>query len=82
MLHKLTISNYALIDTLEISFTDGMTTITGETGAGKSIILGALSLLLGKRADTTVLKDKDKKSIVEATFSLPNDSLSTFFVSL
>ena len=82
MLHKLTISNYALIDTLEISFTDGMTTITGETGAGKSIILGALSLLLGKRADTTVLKDKDKKSIVEATFSLPNDSLSTFFESL
>ena len=82
MLHKLTISNYALIDNLEISFTDGMTTITGETGAGKSIILGALSLLLGKRADTTVLKDKDKKSIVEATFSLPNDSLSTFFESL
>ncbi|MBO7054456.1 MAG: DNA repair protein RecN [Bacteroidales bacterium] len=82
MLHKLTISNYALIDTLEISFTDGMTTITGETGAGKSIILGALSLLLGKRADMTVLKDKDKKSIVEATFSLPNDSLSTFFESL
>ncbi|MBO4778972.1 MAG: DNA repair protein RecN [Bacteroidales bacterium] len=82
MLHKLTISNYALIDNLEISFTDGMTTITGETGAGKSIILGALSLLLGKRADTTVLKDKEKKSIVEATFSLPNDSLATFFESL
>ncbi|MCR4800289.1 MAG: DNA repair protein RecN [Bacteroidales bacterium] len=82
MLHKLTISNYALIDNLDISFTDGMTTITGETGAGKSIILGALSLLLGKRADTTVLKDKDKKSIVEATFSLPNDSLSAFFESL
>ena len=82
MLHKLTISNYALIDNLDISFTDGMTTITGETGAGKSIILGALSLLLGKRADTTVLKDKDKKSVVEATFSLPNDSLSVFFESL
>ena len=82
MLHKLTISNYALIDNLDISFTDGMTTITGETGAGKSIILGALSLLLGKRADTTVLKDKNKKSIVEASFSLPNDSLSTFFESL
>ena len=82
MLHKLTISNYALIDNLDISFTDGMTTITGETGAGKSIILGALSLLLGKRADTTVLKDKDKKSVVEATFSLPNDSLSAFFESL
>ena len=82
MLHKLTISNYALIDCLDISFTDGMTTITGETGAGKSIILGALSLLLGKRADTTVLKDKDKKSVVEATFSLPNDSLSAFFESL
>lgn len=82
MLHKLTISNYALIDNLDISFTDGMTTVTGETGAGKSIILGALSLLLGKRADTTVLKDKDKKSVVEATFSLPNDSLSAFFESL
>lgn len=82
MLHKLTISNYALIDNLDISFTDGMTTITGETGAGKSIILGALSLLLGKRADTTVLKDKDKKSVVEATFSLPNDSLLAFFESL
>lgn len=82
MLHKLTISNYALIDNLDISFTDGMTTITGETGAGKSIILGALSLLLGKRADTTVLKDKDKKSVVEATFSLPNDSLMAFFESL
>ena len=82
MLHKLIISNYALIDNLDISFTDGMTTITGETGAGKSIILGALSLLLGKRADTTVLKDKDKKSVVEATFSLPNDSLSAFFESL
>ena len=82
MLHKLTISNYALIDNLDISFTDGMTTITGETGAGKSIILGALSLLLGKRADTTVLKDKDKKSVVEATFSLSNDSLLAFFESL
>lgn len=82
MLHKLTISNYALIDNLDISFTDGMTTITGETGAGKSIILGALSLLLGKRADTTVLKDKYKKSVVEATFSLPNDSLLAFFESL
>ena len=62
MLHKLTISNYALIDNLDIQFPQGMATITGETGAGKSIMLGALSLLLGKRADTSVLKDNEKKA--------------------
>lgn len=79
MLHKLVISNYALIDTLNIQFQDGMSTITGETGAGKSIILGALSLLLGKRADTTILKNKEQKSIIEANFSLNDNSLQIFF---
>lgn len=79
MLHKLVISNYALIDNLNILFTNGLSSITGETGAGKSIILGALSLLLGKRADTTVLKDKNQKSIIEATFSFNDDSFKSFF---
>jgi len=79
MLHKLTISNYALIDTLSIQFANGMATITGETGAGKSIILGALSLLLGKRADTSVLKDKTQKSVIEATFTFNDNSLQPFF---
>ena len=78
MLHKLTISNYALIDNLDIQFPQGMATITGETGAGKSIMLGALSLLLGKRADTSVLKDNEKKSVIEASFKLPKD-LKDFF---
>lgn len=81
MLQKLFISNYALIDNLNISFQKGMSTITGETGAGKSIILGALSLLLGKRADLSVLKDKSKKSIVEATFLLNENSFQSFFDS-
>lgn len=79
MLQKLFISNYALIDNLNISFQKGMSTITGETGAGKSIILGALSLLLGKRADLSVLKDKTKKSVVEATFFFDGNSLQSFF---
>ncbi len=79
MLHKLIISNYALIDTLNIQFDNGMATITGETGAGKSIILGALSLLLGKRADTSVLKDKTQKSVIEATFKFNDNCLQPFF---
>lgn len=82
MLHKLVISNYALIDELNIQFANEMSSITGETGAGKSIMLGALSLLLGKRADTTVLKDKNKKSIIEATFSFPDTSLQSLFETL
>lgn len=81
MLHSLFISNYALIEKLTIEFQDGMSTITGETGAGKSIMLGALSLILGKRADTSVLKDKETKSIIEATFSFPDDSLKDFFIA-
>jgi len=61
MLKSLSINNYALIENLEINFNDGFSVITGETGAGKSIILGALSLILGKRADLNVLKDKVKE---------------------
>ncbi|MCY7293493.1 MAG: AAA family ATPase, partial [Ferruginibacter sp.] len=68
MLQKLRILNYAIIDELTISFSQKLNIITGETGAGKSILMGALDLVLGKRADTSILKDKDKKCIVEATF--------------
>ncbi len=78
MLKRLSISNYALISSIEISFGEGLTIITGETGAGKSIMMGALSLLLGGRADTRVVRDKAAKSIVEATFS-SNDRLRSLF---
>ena len=73
MLKKLRISNYALIDNVEISFENGMTSITGETGAGKSILLGGLSLVLGSRVDNTKIINKDKtKVFVAATlFSSP-----------
>jgi len=70
MIKQLHISNYALIDKLNIGFDDGLTIITGETGAGKSIILGALSLILGERADTKSIRDTSAKTIVEATFSI------------
>lgn len=70
MLTSLHISNYALIDAIDIDFSSGFNVITGETGAGKSIILGALSLILGGRADTKVLRDGGKKSIVEAIFNI------------
>jgi DNA repair protein RecN (Recombination protein N) len=68
MIQSLYIKNYLLIDHLELDFSDGFITITGETGAGKSILMGALSLILGQRVDTTVLKLKDAKCIVEGTF--------------
>ena len=80
MLQNLKIYNYALIDELNIDFTDGLTVITGETGSGKSILLGALSLLLGKRADNQSLLDQTKKCIVEAVFYVKNYGLETFFV--
>ena len=70
MITRLTISNYALIDALDIAFTPGLNIITGETGAGKSIMLGALSLLLGARADSRAIRSAERKSVVEATFSV------------
>jgi DNA repair protein RecN (Recombination protein N) len=79
MLSHLSISNYALIDELDISFSEGFTIITGETGAGKSILLGALSLILGQRADTQVLLDKKKKCVVEGTFNIKGYGLQNFF---
>lgn len=78
MLQSIKIQNYALIHFLEIDFDRGFTTITGETGAGKSIILGALSLLVGQRADSSVLKDQSVKSVVEATFSIDGYNLQGF----
>ena len=79
MLKQLQISNYALIDQLEVSFNQGFNVITGETGAGKSILLGALGFALGDRADTSVLFDKDKKCVVEAHFELNDNNLRPFF---
>ena len=79
MLNKLFVRNYALIRHLELSFDRGLTIITGETGAGKSIILGALGLVLGNRADTATLLDKNEKCIVEGHFDLTGISCSDFF---
>ena len=79
MLKQLHISNYALIDELEVSFQPGYNVITGETGAGKSILLGALSFALGERADTNVLFDKEKKCVVEAQFVLTDETLKSLF---
>lgn len=79
MLINLSIKNYALIDNLNVNFTGGFTTITGETGAGKSILLGGLSLVLGKRADMSSLKDKDSRCIIEAVFDIKNYNLESFF---
>ena len=79
MLTKLKINNYALIDSLEISFNEGMTSITGETGAGKSIILGGLSMVLGSRVDNSKIINKEKKCFVEATFDLTDIYLRDYF---
>jgi DNA repair protein RecN (Recombination protein N) len=79
LLSKLSIKNYALIDRLDVSFASGFTCITGETGAGKSILLGGLSLVLGKRADLTTLRNKDEKCIIESEFEIKNYHLSLFF---
>ena len=79
MLHHLTIQNYALIDELSISFSDGLSIITGETGSGKSILLGALGLVLGNRADLSSLKESDSKCIIEADFDLSSYALKDFF---
>lgn len=81
MLRKIHIQNYALIDHLEIDFQKGLNIITGETGAGKSILLGALTLILGQRADTSVLKDKTKNCIIEGEFDVSDYDLEDFFAS-
>lgn len=79
MITNLSIENFALIEKLSIRFSDGFSTITGETGAGKSILLGALNLVLGKRADLTSLKNKEEKCVVEASFNIKNYNLKFFF---
>jgi len=79
MLKHLAISNYALIDSLSISFDDGFSVITGETGAGKSILLGALGFVLGERTDTSIMLDESKKCAVEATFVVDNERFKPFF---
>ena len=79
MIKQLHISNYALIDKLDIRFDEGLTIITGETGAGKSIILGALSLILGERSDSKAIRDSNAKTIVEATFDIGGYDLDKLF---
>lgn len=79
MLASLSIKNYALIDDLRVKFENGLVIITGETGAGKSILLGGLSLILGKRADLSALKDPSKKCVVEAEFAIEQYGLHDFF---
>jgi DNA repair protein RecN (Recombination protein N) len=79
MLKSIYIDNYALIEKLEIDFQGGLSIITGETGAGKSILLGALGLLLGKRAETNVLKDPERKCVVEGGFFIKGYGLEPFF---
>lgn len=79
MLQKLSIRNYALIDSLDIEFDKGLNIITGETGAGKSIILGALSLILGQRAESKYFFNQDKKCVIEGHFALADDKLKEIF---
>ncbi|HAS36246.1 MAG TPA: DNA repair protein RecN [Flavobacteriales bacterium] len=79
MLHQIYVRNYALIEELKLDFEPGFTAITGETGAGKSILLGALSLLLGERADSKQLLNDEKKCIVEGAFKIEDYSLESFF---
>ena len=79
MITSLSIKNYALIEKLAIDFSKGFSIITGETGAGKSIILGAMGLVLGKRADLTSLKNKEEKCVIEAYFDISKYNLQSFF---
>jgi DNA repair protein RecN (Recombination protein N) len=79
VLISLSIKNYVLIDNLQINFKEGLSTITGETGAGKSILLGALGLVLGDRADLSTIKKTDKKCVIEAIFNVKNYPLQDFF---
>ena len=79
MIRSLSIRNYAIIESVDIDFSDNLTIITGETGAGKSIMMGALGLIMGKRADTKVLYDLNNKCVVEAVFDLSTYDLVSFF---
>jgi len=79
MLSSIVVQNFALIDRLSLNFNEGFTVITGETGSGKSILLGALNLILGERADYSVIRDKTQKTIVEANFDVQNYNLKDFF---
>ena len=79
MLKQLQIKNYALIDELDIKFSNNLSVITGETGAGKSILLGALGLILGKRADVQTLQNKESKCIIEGSFQIGEYQLNSFF---
>lgn len=79
MLASLSIKNYALIENLKVDFKEGLSIITGETGAGKSILMGGLALVLGKRADTSLVYDKDKKCVIEAEFQVGSYHLEKFF---
>jgi len=81
MLIKLYVQNYALIKDLDVELENGLIIITGETGAGKTILLGALSLILGTRADTSVLLEKNEKCVVEGTFRIEEYDLAEFFTS-
>ena len=80
MLKSLSIQNYALIDKIHIEFYQGYSVITGETGAGKSIVIGALGLILGNRAEPKVIKDKNRKCVVEGEFSISQINIEHFFV--
>tara|TARA_B100000508_G_scaffold55003_3_gene42673 strand:- start:42115 stop:43755 length:1641 start_codon:yes stop_codon:yes gene_type:complete len=82
MLQKLTVKNFALIENATIDLENGFTVITGETGSGKSILLGALRLILGERADHSVIRDEEQKTVVEAVFNLPDNKLKDLFNSL
>lgn len=79
MLYRLVIQNYAIIDSLEVDFSRNLNVITGETGAGKSILLGALSLILGERADPAVLFDKTRKCVIEGMFKVKPPQVQAFF---
>ena len=81
MLKRLVVTNYALIETLDVSFEKGFGIITGETGSGKSILLGALGLVLGVRADSKSLRNPQEKCVIEAEFLVANLSLKRFFES-
>src|ERR1700742_285338 len=81
MLQRIQIQNYAIIDDLTIDFSQRLNVITGETGAGKSILMGALSLILGDRADTSVLLQGDRKCVVEGVFASKGRGARDFFAA-